>query len=180
MPDNRAVAERRLHLLEKRLESDPELNAKYRQAIDDDLQKGYIKKLPEQELSQANPRVWYLPQLPVLNPHKPGKVRRASDAAANYQGTSLNDQFSSGPDLFKLISRYTNAFSPRIDNQVAVPKKTNLCCVLSGEEHRKTRWTYTNMLGTSFVLSVPRHALITRCVEQLKIIRIPFPLKQKW
>ena len=27
LPDNRAVAERRLHLLEKRLESDPDLNA---------------------------------------------------------------------------------------------------------------------------------------------------------
>jgi len=52
LPDNRAVAERRLHLLEKRLESDPELNAKYRQTIDDDLQKGYIKKLSEQELSK--------------------------------------------------------------------------------------------------------------------------------
>ena len=75
LPENRAVAGRRLHLLEKRLESDPELNAKYRQTIDDDLQKGYINKLSEQELSQANPHVWYLPHHPVLNPHKPGKVR---------------------------------------------------------------------------------------------------------
>ena len=103
LPDNRAVGERRLHLLEKRLESDLELNAKYRHAIDDDLQKGYIKKLPEQEWSQANPRVWYLPHHSVLNPHKPGKVRRVSDAAANYQGTSLNDQFSSGPGLLNSL-----------------------------------------------------------------------------
>ena len=103
LPHNRAVAERRLHLLDKRLESDPELNAKCRQPIDDDLQKGYIKKLPEQELSQANPRVWYLAYYPALNPHKPGKVLRVSDAAANYQGASLNDQFSSGPGLLNSL-----------------------------------------------------------------------------
>ena len=94
LPDNRAVPETRLHLLERRLESDPELNVKYRQTIDDDLQKGYIKKLCEQELSQANPRVWYLPHRQVLNPHKPGKVRRVSDAATKYRGTSLNGNMS--------------------------------------------------------------------------------------
>ena len=133
LPDNRAVAERRLHLLEKRLKSDPELNVKYRQTIDDDLQKGYIKKLSEQELSQANPRVWYLPHHPVLNPHKPGKVRRVSDAAAKYQGTSLNDQLSSGPNLLNslggILMRFRQesiAMSADIEamfNQVAVPEE---------------------------------------------------------
>ena len=98
LPDNRAVAERRLHL-----ESEPELNAKYRHAIDDDLQKEYIKKLPEQELSQANPHVWYLPHHSVLNPHKPGKVRRVIDAGANHQGTSLNDQSFPGTDLLNSL-----------------------------------------------------------------------------
>lgn len=39
LPDNRAVAERRLHSLEKCLESEPDLNATYRQTIDDDPQK---------------------------------------------------------------------------------------------------------------------------------------------
>ena len=118
LPDNRAVAERRLHLLEKRLESDPELKAKYSQTIDDDLQKGYIKKLSEKELSEPTPRAWYLPHHPVLNPHKPDKVRRVSNAAAKYQGSSLNDHLSARTRSFKLISRYTNAFSPRIDSYV--------------------------------------------------------------
>ena len=85
LPDNRAVAEKRLHLLVKRLESDPELNAKYSQTIDDGLQKGYIKKLSEKELSEPTSRVWYILHHPVLNPHKPEKVRRVSDAAAKYQ-----------------------------------------------------------------------------------------------
>jgi len=37
LPNNGAVAEKRLPLLEKRLQSDPELNVKYTQTIDDDL-----------------------------------------------------------------------------------------------------------------------------------------------
>lgn len=127
MPDNRAVAERRLHLLEKRLESDPELNAKYRQTRDDDRPKPYIEKLPEQELSQPNPRVWYLPHHPVLSPHK---VCRVSDTAAKYQGTYLNDQLSSGPDLLNSLvhilmhfcqeSIATSADNEAMFNQVAV------------------------------------------------------------
>ena len=133
LPDNRAGKERHLHLLEKRLESDPELNAKYQQTIDDDLQKGYVKKLSEQELSEPSPRVWYLPHHLVLNPHKPGKVRQVSDAAAKYQGTSLNDQLLSGPDVLNslvgILMRFRQeliAMSADIEatfNQVAVPEE---------------------------------------------------------
>lgn len=61
LPDNRAVAERRLHLLEKCLESKPDLNAKYSQTIDDDPQKRYIKKLSEKQSSEPTLRLWYLP-----------------------------------------------------------------------------------------------------------------------
>ena len=63
--------------MEKALESDLELNAKYRQSIDDYLQKGYIK---------------------------PGKVRRVSDTATKYQGTSLNDHLLSGPGLLNSVA----------------------------------------------------------------------------
>ena len=65
-------------------------------------------------------------------------------------------------------------------NEVAVPEEDQ--SVLRFVWRRTPEdnvWTCTNMLGTSFALSVPRHALITRCDEQLKIIRIPFPWKQK-
>ena len=37
----------------------------------------------------------YLPHHRVLHPHKPGRVRRVSDAAAEYQRTSLNEHLSS-------------------------------------------------------------------------------------
>ena len=42
---------------------------------------------------------WYLPHHPVLNPNKPGKVRRVCNAAAKYKDVCLNDKLLAGPDL---------------------------------------------------------------------------------
>ena len=44
---------------------------------------------------------WYVPHHPVINPHKPEKVRRVCNAAANYKGGSLNDKLRTGPDLLQ-------------------------------------------------------------------------------
>ena len=103
LPNKRVVAERRLALLEKRLDRDPQLKVKYTETIENDLHKGYIKKLGDQELADPVEHEWYLPHHPVLHPHKPGKVRRVGDAAAQYQGTSLNDCLLSGPDLLNSL-----------------------------------------------------------------------------
>ena len=35
---------------------------------------------------------WYLPHHPVLNPNKPGKVRRVCNAASKYKEACLNDK----------------------------------------------------------------------------------------
>jgi len=99
LPDNRVVAIHRLGLLEKRLQRDPELGEAYKKTIDTDLEKGYIKRLTKEETADQAKRTWYLPHHPVLNPNKPGKVRRACDVVAKYQGSSLNSHLVSGPDL---------------------------------------------------------------------------------
>lgn len=62
------------------------------------LEKGYIRKLPSEELRVNHNRVWYLPVFPVTNPNKPGKVRIVWDAAASAHGVSLNSTFLTGPD----------------------------------------------------------------------------------
>ena len=136
LPNNRVVAEKRLELLEKRLEKDPQLQIKYAETIENDLQKGCVKKLEDQELAAADAHEWYLPHHAVLHPHKPGKVRRVGDAAARYQGTSLNDCLSSGPDLLNslvgILMRFRQesiALSADIEamfNQVAVPEGDQL------------------------------------------------------
>ena len=46
------------------------------------------------------PNIWYLPMSLVVNQNKqPVKTRNVYDASARYQGTSLNDNLSMGPNL---------------------------------------------------------------------------------
>ena len=71
----------------------------YKKSIDTDLEKGYIRRLIKEETADQAKRTWYHPHHFVLNPNKPGKVRRVCDAAAKYQGSSLNSHLVSGPDL---------------------------------------------------------------------------------
>ena len=88
LPENRIVAVYRLKL-------DRELAEAYKKTVDSDLEKGYIKKLTKEEATAPEKHKWYLPHHPVLNPRKPGKVRRVCDAASKYQGSSLNSHLLS-------------------------------------------------------------------------------------
>ena len=79
----------------------------------------------------------FLPHHPVINPHKPEKIRRVCNAAAKYQGVVLNDKFLSGPDLLQSLigiifrsREHQIALSADIEAmflQVAVPKDDSQC-----------------------------------------------------
>ena len=99
LPNNIGLVRKRFELLKRRLRKNPELNHKFRQVIEDYVKKGFAKRLSAQEASVASDRTWYLPIHPVFNANKPGKVRVVNDAAAKYQGISLNDSLTTGPDL---------------------------------------------------------------------------------
>ena len=71
----------------------------YQQSIDTDLEKGFVKILGKSEVKGTFGKEWYLPHHPVLNPNKPGKVRRVCNAAAKYKDVCLNDKLLAGPDL---------------------------------------------------------------------------------
>ena len=79
LPNNRWVAERQLSGLEQRLEKDSNLKQLYQKTIDDDLAKGYIVRVPPNDTTVKK---WYLPHHPVTNIHKPGKVRRVTNASS--------------------------------------------------------------------------------------------------
>ena len=84
----------------RRLDSNQSLKARYSETINSDLKKGYVSILSKDELSATeNGPVWYVPHHPVLNPHKPDKVRRVCNAASKFRGYSLNDVLLAGPDL---------------------------------------------------------------------------------
>ena len=52
-------------------------------------------------MESRSEREWYLPHHPVVNPNKPGKVRRVLNGAAKFHGASLNKSLLTGPDLLQ-------------------------------------------------------------------------------
>ena len=80
---------------------------------------------------------WHLPHRPVLNPNKPGKVRRGCNAAAKYKDICLNDKLLVGPDLLHgligKIFRFQEgpiALTADIESmflQVQVPERDKSC-----------------------------------------------------
>ncbi|XP_068704307.1 uncharacterized protein [Montipora foliosa] len=101
LPNNRSMAERRLFLLKKRLLQDSKLFDGYKATMENYLDKGHARRVPDHEMNAHDRPLWYLPHHPVFN--KPGKTRVVFDCAAKYGGTSLNDQLLSGPDLTNSI-----------------------------------------------------------------------------
>ena len=99
LPNNYSSALGQLFSLERRFQKDPNLKSLYQQSIDTDVEKGFVKILNESEVKGTFGKEWYLPHHPVLNPNKPGKVRRVCNAASKYKEVCLNDKLLAGPDL---------------------------------------------------------------------------------
>ena len=93
-----------LKSLEKRLSKDKELRSKYSKNINDDVEKGYVFRVENpKDPSQRSKREWYLPHHPVINPNKPGKIRRVLNGAAKFHGTFFNRFLLRGPDLLQRL-----------------------------------------------------------------------------
>ena len=97
LPNNRQMAELRLEHLKKRLVREPILQSKYTAFMQDLLDKGFARRIPNDISSQRV--IWFLPHHPVFHPKKPEKTRVVFDCSAKYRNTSLNGQLSQGPDL---------------------------------------------------------------------------------
>ena len=77
---------------------------KYEKSIKDDVDKGYVVQvLNSKDPSERSRREWYVPHHPVVNPNKPKKMRRVSNGAAKFHGTSLNKSLLTGPDLLQRL-----------------------------------------------------------------------------
>ncbi|XP_071804851.1 uncharacterized protein [Asterias amurensis] len=93
LPDNRSLADKRLQSLGRRLTKDPELHSRYKDGINDLLERGYAERVPCTDKDVSARCTWYLPHHNVTNPNKPDKLRIVFDCAAEYAGTSLNKQY---------------------------------------------------------------------------------------
>ena len=99
LPNNRQMAQKRLECLKCRLHKDSDLKQRYSIFIDDLLEKGYARQVPEEEIEMCNGKLWYLPHHSVTHTKKPDKVRIVFDCAAKYKNVSLNEKVLQGPDL---------------------------------------------------------------------------------
>ena len=134
LPNNYSSALGQLYSPERRFQLDPNLKELFQQSIDTDVEKGCVKILGKSEVKGTFGREWYLPHHPVLNPNKPGKVRRA---AAKYKDVCLNDKLLAGPDLLQgligTIFRFREgaiALTADIESmflQVQVPERDKSC-----------------------------------------------------
>ena len=102
LPNNYFSALDQLKSLEKRLTKDQTLREKYSNTIKEDLDKGYVVSVKDaHKVESRSEREWYLPHHLVVNPNKPGKVRRVLNGAAKFHGASLNKSLLTGPDLLQ-------------------------------------------------------------------------------
>ena len=87
-----------MYSLKRRFSRDSDLEQRYHAVMKEYIGKGYARKLAPEEADQLGARTWYLLHFPVINQNKPRKVRIVFDAAAEYNGTSLNKNLLQGPD----------------------------------------------------------------------------------
>ena len=109
LPNNYRMACYRLENTEKRLKREPEVAEAYTEVFRKYEDKGYIRKVPNDELEPEE--TWYLPHFPVVKPDRSTtKVRIVFDASAKHQGLSLNDAVVPGPklqnELFDVLLRF--------------------------------------------------------------------------
>ena len=171
-----------LKSLERRLQKEEALKKRYQETIDTDVNAGYVRKVDQAELNETKDKLqWYLSHHPVINPHKPEKVRRVCNAVAKYQGLTLNDKLLPGPDLLQnligIIFRFREqqiALSADIEAmffQVAVPSDDSRYLRFLWREDPEQRigvYEYTrHVLGRK----ARRLVQITLCIKWRKITR---------
>ena len=96
LPNNKAMAEKRLTHLKRRLICDPKLYQDYKAFMEQIIQNGDAEEINnEKEPTNA----WYIPHHGVYHSKKPNKIRIVFDCSARYKGVALNDYLLQGPDL---------------------------------------------------------------------------------
>ena len=121
-----------------------------------------------------------MPHHPVLNPHKPDKVRRVCNAAAKYQGVSLNDKLMTDPDLLNSLLGIIFRFR---ENPVAMTADIESMFLQDfydfyGDQILPIMLTPVSTIDMFLVLAAPQLASIMRFVKQVKTIKASIQLCQ--
>ena len=99
LPNNKPLVLHRLRKLQTRLENNKRYREDYITFMSELIEKNYAERVPENELTNEDGDVWYIPHHGVYHPRKPEKIRVVFDCSATYQGESINNHLLQGPDL---------------------------------------------------------------------------------
>ena len=139
IPDNKEDAEKRLYSLEKSLLKQPEVAQRYKDAMNANIDKGYVQKLKPEEASDSPS--WYLPHVPVLHEDREtAEVCIVFDSAVSYKGTSLNDTMLTGPKLQRDVLEVLLRFRQKPVALVADIKEMFSQVVLAENDRRYHRF----------------------------------------
>lgn len=110
-PESYTQAHKRLTNQENKYVDKPEIKEWMNNTIHEYIEKGYARKLSEEEISKWKEEIYYLPHFIVVNQNKPDpKPRLVFDAAAMNKGVSFNSALISGLDattsLFGVALRF--------------------------------------------------------------------------
>ena len=97
--NNKPLALHRLCKLQTRLENNKRYREDYITFMNELIEKNYAERVPQNELTNEDGDVWYIPHHGVYHPRKPEKIRVVFDCSATYQGESINNHLLQGPDL---------------------------------------------------------------------------------
>jgi hypothetical protein len=116
LPESKNMAIRRLQLMERKMDKNPEFAALVEKKFTDYIDKGYLvpATFNKQEV-EPSPRKWYLPWFFAYHPTK--KPRLVYDAAAKSNGKCLNDFLLKGPDLLNPLPAVLMRFR---ENKIAI------------------------------------------------------------
>ena len=183
LPNNYFSSLIQLKALEKRLSRDTTLKENYAKTNSEDVVKGYVIPIPDaHRVEQRSDKEWYLPHHPVINPNKPGKVRRVLNGAAKLHGTSLNKSLLTGPDLLQnlihVLFRFRQhqfAVSADIEGmflQVGVPDCDQPSLRFLWREDPTTNVVVYQYTRHIFGLKTRPHALTMHCNARHEIMSV--------
>ena len=84
LPFNKSLALSRFHSLEKEFKQHPKFAEKYKNTINDYINKGHAVNLSLEEAKHVSPVTNYVPHHGVTNVNKPGKARVVFDGAVQF------------------------------------------------------------------------------------------------
>ena len=138
------MKKKRLYSLEKSLLKKPEVVQRYKDAMNANIDKGYVRKLKPEEAHDGPS--WYLPHFAVIREDRETtKVRIVFDSAASCKGTSLNGIMLAGPKLQRDVLDVLLRFRQKPVALVADIKEMFSQVVLAEKDRRYHRFLWRDL-----------------------------------